>query len=65
LNFISTDCPSYVEFETSIAFAKIELLMFQMNGQGKFFKKITLQIPLFRNTKKIIIFLMLLISRRA
>jgi hypothetical protein len=41
-NFISKEYPSHVRFETSIGFTKTLILRFQMSGQGKSFKKVSL-----------------------
>jgi len=50
-NFISKNYPSHVGFEILIGFTEKLILIFQMNGQGKSFKKITLGVPLFMNAK--------------
>jgi len=41
-SFISKEYPSHVRFETSIGFTKTLTLRFQMSGQGKSFKKVSL-----------------------
>jgi hypothetical protein len=51
-NFISKDCLSHVEFETSFGITTKLVLIFQLSGQGKHFKKVTLGVPLFKNRKQ-------------
>jgi len=51
LKFISKDYPNHIQLETLIIFAKNLILIFQINGQRKCFKKMTLGVPLFKSTK--------------
>jgi len=56
-NFISKDCLSHVEFETSFGITAKLVLIFQMSGQGKHSRKIMLGVLLFKNRKQTCFFL--------